>query len=348
MCCIGGAVFVAVEDLQESAGGRERPQSAEVIDRKQRILERPAVEILGPERQAAERHRGASRTRVAGRIDLQRIGHQRCGSIEVDQRGDAGAGVDREEITVAIDAVELATHNRHAGDDAQAIARVLDRALGSPGLPYDGGGGPVGRISSVEPGGGAADANRVVEQAVGRRACTRPGDGIDDVGGEGVRRAGETVGHGRNADTAHHDGAGPHDGDHAGAAIDVARLRRLQAYWRCADGTKTDHAAGASREVPRACADNGVRVLDGSRGNRRDAGLRQGERAVRRGSALLGRQVALGVARACRLIGDGVVAEGSQCAGAGIDQAHLPSGVGRAREPAVAIQLAVGTHHEVA
>ncbi len=250
---VGDAVFVAVEHLLERSGGVKRPQSAGAVDRKQRVLQRPAVEILWAEGEAAEVHGEAGGILVTEGIDLQRAGDKQAGGrIEVDERGDAVARVDRKEIAVGIDTVERAVHVLHAGDDAQPVASILDVAHGSPGLPRDGGGRAIRWVGAEEPRGGPAGADRVVEVGVRRRAGLAPCHGIDGVGGERTGRSGEVVGHAGDGDVAQHDRARPDDGDRARAAVDVAGKRRLQSDGHAADWReRCDDAASAGREGPR-------------------------------------------------------------------------------------------------
>ena len=345
---IGAAVAVAVEDRQECARGVKRPQCAGAVDGKQRILQRSAVEILGPERQAAERHGGAGSALVSLPIDLQGVGAERR-RIKVNQRGDTGAGVDREEIAVGVDAVELSVHELHAGDESEVPARILDGvALASPRLPRDGGGRAIRRIRLVEPRAGAG-VDRVEEAVIRGSSGPPPGDGIDSVCGEGVGGTGEAVGDRRQTDAGRLDGAVPDNGKLTRSGVDVAdaALRQRQAGRDAADGYECDHAVHAGRKRPRARPENGVRVIDRSGRNRRDAGLRQRERGVDHCSSLLRRKVRLRVAGARRHIGNRVVAKRRQCAGAGIDQADLAGGVGRAGEPTVAVEFAVRTHGEI-
>ena len=347
---VGDAVAVTVEDRQECARGVKRPQCAAAVDRKQRILQRSAVEILGPERQAAERHCEADGALVALPIDLQGVGYARRRRIEVNQRGKAGAGVDGEEITVGVDAVELTVHELHAGHEAEVPARILDGvALAAPRLPRDGGGGAIRWIRLVEPRAGVAGVDRVEEIVIRGSSGPPPGDGIDSVCGEGVGGTCEAVGDCRQTDAGRLGGAVPDDGKLTRSGVDVtdAALRQRQAGRDAADGCERDHAVHAGRKRPRARPENGVRVIDRSSRNRRDAGLRQRERGVDDCSSLLRRKVRFRVAGARRHIGNRVVAKRCQRAGAGIDQADLAGGVGRAGEPTVAVELAVRTHGEI-
>ena len=121
-----------------------------------------------------------------------------------DQRRGCGIRVDREQVAPVIDAVERASHERHAGRQAEVVAGGLDHAIARAHAAVDptGRGVAGGLTGPIEPrharlvASCILVADRIEEPIEGRHVTgpPPPGEGIDLIRGHGVAVGNDRVG----------------------------------------------------------------------------------------------------------------------------------------------------------
>ena len=179
----------AVEGRDQRARRIEAPHGAAAVDGEEFVGEiagqtaRTAGHVLRADRQPLE-------IRIAG--------------DPADQRRGCGIRVDREQVAPVIDAVERASHERHAGRQAEVVAGGLDHAIARAHAAVDptGRGVAGGLTGPIEPrharlvASCILVADRIEEPIEGRHVTgpPPPGEGIDLIRGHGVAVGNDRVG----------------------------------------------------------------------------------------------------------------------------------------------------------
>ena len=334
------AIRIGVEHRQLVPRRVEGVERAAGVDREQRVLESPAVEILRPDRQARELCRGSPC------VENGRRGEQR-------RRG--GPAVDREDVAMGVDAVERAVDERHPRDDAERVGGILDVvALAAPGLARRHGGRTIGGIRPIEPRCRSL-TDGVEEEVVLGDVGPAPREGVHDVGrhGLGIRRVG--VPHRRERRTGRRriHRRIPGDRHVAGRGIHVADAIDGRGYSHRSTDRREGHGPGdAGGEVPRPGgrhAADGGRVGNGA-ANRARHDVVVGEAEDRRRHQAEGGRpdVVLRDRCRCRRIRDRIVADEGPIARPGIHQfEHSRGVVDVGRQAGVVVEFPVRPHRQV-